>query len=84
MTSTTEVMPCPHCGNSGTRDPRHTFHWNHMQRTVSVQCGQCLATGPFARLLRSGRRAEDEALRLWNERKTPNDQHKGPPSGGPA
>ena len=65
-----DVRECPHCGNPGTRDPRHTFHWNHMQRLVSVCCGQCGATGPFARLVRSGAKAEDEALRLWNERKT--------------
>ena len=74
----TDVRECPHCGNPGTRDPRHTFHWNHMQRLVSVCCGQCGATGPFARLTRSGAKAEDEALRLWNERKTPNAELTGP------
>lgn len=68
MTSS-DVSSCPFCGNAGNRDPRHTFSWNYMRGLVAVSCGQCCATGPFVRLAGSTSDTEDEALRLWNERK---------------
>lgn len=60
------LKPCPFCGNSGTKDPRHTYHWT--ARIVSVKCGQCGADGPWARMDRSERDAEAEALAEWNRR----------------
>lgn len=58
-----DLAPCPFCGNSGKRDPRHTFA--QTLGTVAVRCGQCGAEGPFER---AGLDCEARALAAWNRR----------------
>lgn len=65
----TELKPCPFCGNAGNRDPRHTFWIDEHRRLVAVRCGSCGAKGPWVRHTDGcGEDSEGASLHQWNRR----------------